>query len=259
MLLVMTVIVCSVMLFWIAEGGWRTWKSLRLLLGTRTQEPEDVSRQRPSFPNVLDPEVDELKAEGFRRLGETQMRPPQFREPLTTWVFIEASRTIAAELTWGRSRWHLNSYFGDGAWLVTDFPRGESNQAPGFRAGTIRGSLTQAIEFHRRQVEAFTREHGPAVQLKRFADYLAHQRAAQVAHGLTRVARVLRLQGVRAVAVVYALGVLLFAAVAQRWAGLTADAALPLLTRLGLWLAPAFIVMAVTDWLASRHSSAAAG
>jgi hypothetical protein len=253
MLLVASVIVCSIMIYWIVEGGWRTWKSLRLLLGSPSRLPVDVSQNRPEFPDVLKPEVTELKSLGFRRLGETEIKPPQFRDPLTTWVFIENTRAIAAELTWGRSRWHLNSYFDDGAWLVTDFPRGESNQAPGFKASTIHDTLTHAVEVHRQGIEAFAAEHGAALALQRFSDYLDRLRAAHEAHGLTRVGRVLRLQIARTAAVVYSAGALAVTAFSQTWTGLSADQAVPILVRAGIWLAPAFLVMVVTDWLASRR------
>jgi hypothetical protein len=111
MLLLFAVIVLSIMVYWVVDGGWRTWKSLRFLLGSTSRVAQDVSGSRPPFPDVLKPEESELKSGGFRRFGEVQILPPHFRDPVTSWIFVDATRSIAAELSWGRSRWHLNTYF----------------------------------------------------------------------------------------------------------------------------------------------------
>lgn len=255
MLLLLAVIVLSIMVYWVADGVWRTWKSLRFLLGSGSRVPEDVSGARPSYPDVLKPEVSELKSGGFRRFGETQIRPPHFGDPVTSWIFIDSTRSIAAELSWGRSRWHLNTYFEDDSWLVTDYPRGEQTRSDGLWAETVGGTVTDALEHHRARLEERTAAGAQPVSLQRLQDYISQANAAREHHGLARVMRLVRLQMARALAGVYALGVLLILGVPHPWLSLDADAALPILGRTILWMLPAFCVMAVTDWLASRPAS----
>lgn len=99
----------SIMVYWVGDGGWRSWKTLRFLLGSTSRVSEDVSGVRPSYPDVLKPEVSELKSGDIRRFGGAQIRPPHFGDPVTSRILIDATRSIAAELSWGRSsRWHLN-------------------------------------------------------------------------------------------------------------------------------------------------------
>ncbi len=252
MLLLLAVIILSIMVYWVGDGGWRSWKSLRFLLGSTARVPEDVSGARPSFPDVLKPEVSELKSGGFRRFGEIQIRPPHFGDPVTSWIFIDATRSIAAELSWGRSRWHLNTYFEDGSWMVTDYPRGERTRSDGLWADTVGGTLTKALEHHRARLETLTASDSKPVTLQRLQDYLNRDAAARKAHGLARVMRLVRLQLARAAAAVYALAVLLVLGVPHPWLSMDAEAALPILGRTIFWISPAFIVMGVTDWLASR-------
>ncbi len=256
MLLLLAVIVLSVMVYWVVDGGWRTWKSLRYLLGSTSRVPEDISGARPSYPDVLKPEVSELKSGGFRRFGEIQVRPPHFGDPVTSWVFIDATRSIAAELSWGRSRWHLNTYFDDGGWLATDYPRGERTLSDGLWADTVGGSVTAAIEHHRVRLQELTELGGIPMTLQRLQDYIERDLAARKEHGLVRVGRLLRLQMARAVAAVFGVGVLLIIGVPHPWLSLNADGAVPILGRTILWLLPAFATMAVTDWLASRPARA---
>lgn len=63
--------------------------------------------------------------------------------------------------------------------------------------------------------------------------------------------RLLRLQMARAVAAVYSLGVLLVLGVPHPWFSLDTERAVPILGRTIVWMLPGFIVLAVTDWLAS--------
>ncbi|MGA9191194.1 MAG: hypothetical protein WBZ24_05650 [Anaerolineales bacterium] len=96
MLLLFAVIVPSIMVYWVVDGDRRAWKSLRFLLGSTSRVAEDGSGSRPPFPDVSKPEVSELKSGGFRRFGEVQILPPHFRDPVTSWIFVDAMRSIAA-------------------------------------------------------------------------------------------------------------------------------------------------------------------
>jgi hypothetical protein len=209
-------------------------------------------RGRLPFPDVLEPEVSELKSAGFCRLGEIQVRPPHFRDPVVTWVLINPSRLVAAELSWGRCRWHLNTHFEDGSWLVTDDPLGERTRAAGLWADTVGTSAAADVEHPRAKLQALSGSHGAPIELQRLPDFVDRDLADWQAHGLVCVGRMVRLQLTRAAADVFGVAALLLFGVPHAWFNTGGDEAMPILGQTILWMIPALLVMAVTDWLGSR-------
>jgi hypothetical protein len=146
---------------------------LRVYRGASARRPRDVSEQTKLMPPEVTAVVRELEAAGFRRLGETILEIEKTGFSGVSWVLADGTGTIQAEIvSVDGALLALGSYFGDRATVTTSYPKGERIREPGFVWVTVKSSVADAVEAHRRAVEQFAQPHGRPVRIASMADYL---------------------------------------------------------------------------------------
>jgi len=133
--------------------GLNGWRNIILSLGAKYRQPVDVSYQLIPPPSIAQENIEALKALGFRRLGEAQVKSP-FNPPITVWIFTHLETRIQAEVAWKRVS--FSTFFQEKTLIVTDYPNGEHIEIPNYQSHTIVTSVSHTYRYHLQQVNKFS-------------------------------------------------------------------------------------------------------
>ena len=189
----------------ILKVGWNGWVNILMSLGAKYRKPVDVSHLLLPPPPICQENIDALKAIGFRRLGEAQIKSP-FKPPITVWVFFHIETQIQAETAWKRVG--FSTYFRDKTLVVTDFPNGERIDMPNYQSHTIKTSVADAYEYHLRQVAKFGQKYGNPHPIRNMSEYQRWEAVGRKHYGTIKLMRWIRADIVRLITFVYGILVL---------------------------------------------------
>ncbi len=173
------------------------------------RKPVDISEKETTPFEWVQPTVKTLTAQGFRRLGETQVRLPFSSKPGTAWIMVDAAGTTYVEVV-GRRPQALATFitlFEDGAALESDWPSGENIETPGFYCQALEMAVDGAYREHLARLALFGKGHGPARTYQSMADYLAGSEEYRKRHIRRWMGRAFGLNLARVGALVYAVAV----------------------------------------------------
>jgi hypothetical protein len=146
---------------------------LRIYRGAPARRPRDVSDEPKLQPPEVAAIVRQLEGAGFRRLGEARLDLERTGFSAISWLMLDASETIQAEIVLvGEPMTMLSSYFGDRAAVSTSYPKGERIRDADLVWTTVKSGVAETIERHRAEVADFSRRHGRPVRISTMADYL---------------------------------------------------------------------------------------
>jgi hypothetical protein len=189
----------------ILKVGWKGWVNILMSLGAKYRKPTDVSYLLIPPPPISKKNIEALKAIGFRRLGEAQIKSP-FKPPITVWVFFQTETHIQAEAAWKRVG--FSTYFQDKTLVVTDFPNGERIEMPNYQSHTIMTSVADAYQYHLRQVTKFSQKYGDHHPIRSMSEYLHWEAVGRKHYGTIKLMRWIRADIVRLITFTYGILVL---------------------------------------------------
>jgi hypothetical protein len=166
--------------------GWNGWRNILMSLGAKYRQPVDVSYQLIPPPSMAKGNIETLKALGFRRLGEAQVKSP-FNPPITVWIFTHLETKIQAEAA--GKRVGFSTFFQEKTLLVTDYPNGEHIEIPNYQSHTIVTSVSHAYRYHLHQVDKFSRLFGEPHQIRNMTDYLHWETVARKNYATRKLMR----------------------------------------------------------------------
>ena len=189
----------------ILQVGWKGWVNILMSLGAKYRRPIDISHLLIPPSPISQKNIEALKAIGFRRLGEAQIKSP-FKPPITVWVFFHLETQIQAEAAWKRVG--FSTYFRDKTLVVTDFPNGESIEIPNYQSHTIMTSVADAYQYHLRQVTKFSQKYGDLHPIRNMSEYLRWEAVGRKHYGTIKLMRWIRADIVRLITFIYGILVL---------------------------------------------------
>ena len=167
---------------WQLYATYRGWQIVR---GARLRRPRDATGQAGLLPAELGGWHDELRALGFVRLGEVAIDLPGQGRTHYSWIVVDDGGTVEAELVGGPGQQNLVALvttFGDGAAVQTMYPVGENIRRDDLVSVKEPGSVQDAVDRHRREVDDFSRRHGRPLPVRSMADHLRHDATYRERH-----------------------------------------------------------------------------
>jgi hypothetical protein len=145
-------------------------RSLRIFAGVRTRRMTDAGPDAIAPPAPVAEMAEELHGLGFRRLGERFLRLNGvlryewlLTDDATTYISVVESRVVGALVA-------CYSAFADGAWVQTNYPRGEVIERPDYVARFARTGVGDALVIHRKNIERLRPLHGDPRAVRTMAD-----------------------------------------------------------------------------------------
>lgn len=189
----------------ILKIGWKGWVNILMSLGAKYRKPVEVSHLLIPPPPATEPNIEALKALGFRRLGEAQIKSP-FNPPVPVWVFTHLETQIQAEAAWKRVA--FSTYFQEKVLVVTDYPNGEHIEMPNYQSHTIVTNLDDAYRYHLLQIAKFSRKYGPPHPIRNMTDYLTWETVGRRNYATRKLIRWVKADIIRLVAFIYGIVIL---------------------------------------------------
>jgi hypothetical protein len=192
------------------------YKALRMYWGKPRSVTSNASHLGVTPPAPAEPLIAALRALGFQRLGEVQVRTAGAQEPIINWLFGQAQGVVLAELTGPLPLLGLTTMFQDGAVVQTMYPRGETINAPDYVCRAVSESVAAAHEHHCRQAQEFGAQHGSPRLVRDMRGYLDLDAVYRAHHGQRLHRAFLKRQFVALLFNLYGLAVPLGGMLAQR-------------------------------------------
>lgn len=194
---------------------WRRATLRRTLAEVRHAESVVATDPIEAPPAAVAELIGELRRLGFEMIGATDTavggRPPirvwlltEIGGAATTWVEVTIARTPMAVFL---------SRAGDGRFLETSYPDGETIDHPNVVAGPIRTSAGDALSEHRAALADWTSHAGPPLVVRTLDDYRQVETELRERTGGLRIAAYLERvvePGLRRWAICAAIGVVTF-------------------------------------------------
>jgi len=233
-----------------ATGGL----GLLIYMGVPKRRPTDASHLNLAPPVNTQATIDRLVALGFQRLGETYTRMPLAMSPGPTWIYIDTSMTMQAEIVEITHGIFFTTVFADGSVVETGFPQGENISTLNFISQTVTTSVDDAYRLHTQSVVDFQIAHGTPKSIKGMEDYLYWDGVYRERHAQRKMRRVFFIDLAQVLALFY--GIVVSIVVWLLWQRHTPFPQWMTDWDRGLFilLAPAFFI-SVVSWLFGVMSS----
>jgi hypothetical protein len=183
-ILAVTSLVISLLL--LGRFGPPAWRSWRILAGVKERRLADAGPLEVPPPEPLAAPLAELRALGFHRIGERWLKLPG--TPVRyEWVMGEPSGEVYVvalpSIAMGGVFAACYTSWDDGTWVQTSYPRGAVVERPQFHANFVATSLADALEAHRRTVDAYRAHLGQPRRILTMADTLRMDADYRSRHG----------------------------------------------------------------------------
>ena len=119
----------------------------------------------------------ELEANGFHRLGETEIRP-RFDKPGRFWIYVNQDATVRGSISRNWSRVSFYSTFADGASVATLSTPTRTVVVPHYLQQGANG-LGAAYMLHAQTLSTYAPLHGRPVPISTMAEYIAEEHRQQ--------------------------------------------------------------------------------
>ena len=150
---------------------WRRMTLGRAASELRSAESILVTRSDP-LPDGVAALIDELRRLGFEMIGAVDTAVGG-RPPIRVWILAEhgGAATTWIEVTMAARPLAILSRDGDGRFLETSFPNGETIEHPNVFARPIGTSPEDALRNHRAELAEWTSHAGPPLVVRTIDDY----------------------------------------------------------------------------------------
>jgi hypothetical protein len=139
--------------------------------------PVELSAQKIEPPEEVRPLIDELLANGFTRLGSSQLSFPDLDAIYTSSVFIDSNKATTASVSWGHpidKRAVLTTVFEDETLLTTTYSGADPSLLDDGYLRFYEDNFTEAIAAHHQHVNELYVQHGPPILFGSIAERLAY-------------------------------------------------------------------------------------
>jgi hypothetical protein len=134
----------------------------------------------------------ELQAYNFTYLGAMEFASYVRRKPHQEWVLVHQDRNIILQLSDVMSAskgmlFQFASAFEDGARVETYLPGRGRIEKPNYRFQKVKGSLSEALDIHQREITDFFFDHGAPLKFYTIDDVVEQERICNIHHAKTRL------------------------------------------------------------------------